>query len=301
MLFRQIEYFQAVVETSSFYEAAERCHVSQSAVSQQIKKLEAALGVRLLDRHNRTFTLTSAGEVFYRRSLVLRADIEQLIRETQRAGQKEHPELRLGCYQGYQGQAFALAIAQLSERHPALSITTTTASHEDIFRSMRTDAIDLVLNDQRRAFSDAYHNVVLAKCEIAIELSAQSPLAKLDALTAKDLSNLPCILVAHGAQQAEEQAYCTDVLGLHSEFRFARTFEEARLMVLTAQGYLPVDTFEDSFAPATAIERVPLVQDGQPVTKNYCAFWKTSNRNPYAEEFAQMLQAAFSPTQADEP
>lgn len=195
----------------------------------------------LLDRHNRTFSLTSAGEVFYRRSLVLRAEIEQLVRETQRAGQKEHPELRLGCYQGYQGQAFALAI----------------------------------------------------------ELSAQSPLANLDALTAKDLRNLPCILVARGTQQAEEQAYCTDVLGLHSEFRFARTFEEARLMVLTAQGYLPVDTFEDSFAPATAIERIPLVSDGQPVTKNYCAFWKTSNRNPHAEEFAQLLQVAFSPTQVD--
>ena len=39
MLFRQIEYFQAVVETSSFYEAAERCHVSQSAISQQVRKL----------------------------------------------------------------------------------------------------------------------------------------------------------------------------------------------------------------------------------------------------------------------
>ncbi len=294
MLFRQIEYLQAVVEEKTFYEAAERCHVSQSAISQQIKKLEEGLGVRLLDRHNRTFSLTPAGEIFYRRSLVLRAELEQLVRETQRAGQAEHVGLRLGCYQGYQGQAFALTIAQLSARHPTLAITTVTASHEDIFRKMRTDAIDLVLNDQRRAFSDAYNNVILSECQIAIELSAQSPLAKLPSLTASDLENLPCILVAHGAQQAEEQAYCTDVLGLRGEFRFARTFEEARLMVLTAQGYLPVDTFDDSFAPAAAIERVPLVQDEHPVTKNYCAFWKRSNQNPYAAEFAELLKHFFA-------
>ena len=77
MLFRQIEYFQAVVESSSFYEAAERCHVSQSAISQQVRKLEAALSVRLLDLHTRPFSLTPAGEVFYRRSLVLRADVRR--------------------------------------------------------------------------------------------------------------------------------------------------------------------------------------------------------------------------------
>lgn len=62
MLFRQIEYFQAIIETGNFYQAAEKCNVSQSAISQQIKKLEQELGVKLLDRHNRTFSLTPAGE-----------------------------------------------------------------------------------------------------------------------------------------------------------------------------------------------------------------------------------------------
>ena len=71
MLFRQIEYFQAVIETGNFYQAAEKCNVSQSAISQQIKKLEQELGVKLLDRHNRTFSLTPAGEHFYRKSLII--------------------------------------------------------------------------------------------------------------------------------------------------------------------------------------------------------------------------------------
>jgi len=62
MLFRQMEYFQAVVEKHSFSEAAEICHVSQSAISQQIARLEDELGVKLLERHNRTFRVTPAGE-----------------------------------------------------------------------------------------------------------------------------------------------------------------------------------------------------------------------------------------------
>ena len=48
MLFRQMKYFAAVVECSSFTEAAERCYISQSAISQQIRSLEKELGVDLI-------------------------------------------------------------------------------------------------------------------------------------------------------------------------------------------------------------------------------------------------------------
>ena len=61
MLLRQIEYFQAVVEQNSFTAAAEQCNISQSAISQQIQALEAELGVKLLERVKRRFTLTPAG------------------------------------------------------------------------------------------------------------------------------------------------------------------------------------------------------------------------------------------------
>ena len=64
-MFRQIEYLHAIVETGSFAEAAVKCHVTQSAISQQIKALEARLGVTLLIRHNRTFSLTDAGNLHF--------------------------------------------------------------------------------------------------------------------------------------------------------------------------------------------------------------------------------------------
>ena len=80
MLLRQIEYLQSVIENGNFYLAAEKCHVSQSAISQQIKKLENELGIELLNRHNRTFSLTPAGEHFYRKSLVITNDLKQVLK-----------------------------------------------------------------------------------------------------------------------------------------------------------------------------------------------------------------------------
>lgn len=60
-MYKQFEYFIKVVELNSFTKAAEEMYISQSAISQQIKLLEEQLGAQLLDRKNRSFTLTPAG------------------------------------------------------------------------------------------------------------------------------------------------------------------------------------------------------------------------------------------------
>ena len=96
MLLRQIEYFQSVVQRGSFTLAAEEHHISQSAISQQIKALEDELGVELLRRKNRRFELTEAGKHFYKRSLVITADLEQLCRETVRLDHKDAAALSVG-------------------------------------------------------------------------------------------------------------------------------------------------------------------------------------------------------------
>ena len=69
MLLKQLDYFIKVVEYRSFTKAAAAAYISQSAISQQIQALENSLGVQLLERHNRSFSLTSAGEYLYRPGL----------------------------------------------------------------------------------------------------------------------------------------------------------------------------------------------------------------------------------------
>jgi len=293
MLFRQIEYLQAVVEHGSFYAAAEVCHVSQSAVSQQIKKLEEELGVQLLLRHNRTFSLTPAGEYFYRKSLIIRSDLEQLIRQTKRIDRKDGTVLRLGYYKGYHGNEFSEAVALFSEKYPGVEISIMSGSHEDLYHALEKDQTDLVLNDQRRAFSGAYHNMVLSSSTTYVEISSRNPLCKLARLDTKDLKNLPCILVANPSGQAEEQRYYEEIVGLRGDFLFAETLQDARLKIVTGQGYMPVDVIGEQMWFDTAVSRILLTRMGEPVEKTYCAFWKKDNSGYYVEEFAQMLKSRF--------
>src|SRR5215217_8000329 len=79
MELRHLRYFVAVAEELHFRRAAERLHVAQPAVSEQVRKLEAELGVRLLDRNHRSVSLTDAGAAMLEeaRRVLSQADVAQ--------------------------------------------------------------------------------------------------------------------------------------------------------------------------------------------------------------------------------
>ena len=115
MLLRQMQYFVSVVNANSFTEAAERMYISQSAISQQMRALEDELGVELIHREKRRFSLTPAGEYFYRNSLRVLDEVERLKRETIQIGTYDDTRLRVGYLRCYGGKELHQVIAAFSE------------------------------------------------------------------------------------------------------------------------------------------------------------------------------------------
>lgn len=292
-MIKQIKYFQAVVRKGSFTEAAEECYISQSAISQQIQALEHELGVKLLKRGNRKFSLTPAGEHFYKKSLILIADFERMCRETIRIANKDHAELRIGYLKCYGGQEFRLAVAEFSEKYPDVAVHIINGNHEELYDSLRNGTVDLILNDQRRAFSDEYANFILITSECYIEIVARNPLAALECVEVDDLKNIPCILIASPEQQENERTYYQEIVGIKGDFLFAENLEEARLLVLGGKGFMPVEGGGNEPWAAAALCRVRLTRKEKPIKRNYCAFWKTDNSGYYVEEFAEILKKKF--------
>ena len=67
--------------------------------------------------------------------------------------------------------------------------------------------VDLILSDQRRAFSDTYMNYELMKCGCYAELSVNNPLSKQEYVQIEELKRTPCILITSREQQNAEQEY----------------------------------------------------------------------------------------------
>lgn len=292
-MLRQIRYFQAVVRFHSFSEAAEECHISQSAISQQIQALERELGFDLLERQNRKFTLTPAGEYFYKKSLVLTADYERICREAEKLSHDGGAYLRIGYLRCYSGREFHLALAEFSAKYPDVQVKIKYGNHEELYEFLKNEGVDLVLNDQRRAFSDEYVNLLLTVGKEYIEVSSANPIAALPFVTPSELKNTPCILVASKNQRETEREYYRDVVGFQGDFLFAENLEEARLLVIGGRGFLPVEGAKSSENFGTPISRIPLYRGEAQITRNYCAFWKKDNSGYYVEEFAEMLKNKF--------
>ncbi len=114
------------------------------------------------------------------------------------------------------------------------------------------------MNDQRRAFSDEYVNLILTVGNEFIEISARNPIAALPSVTPQELKNIPCILVSSKEQRETEREYYQGVIGFQSDFLYAENLEEARLMVISGQGFMPVEGAGQADNFCSSIRRIPL-------------------------------------------
>lgn len=158
---------------------------------------------------------------------------------------------------------------------------------------LRTGETDLVLNDQRRAFSDEYFNLVLTTSPLYIELSARNPVAALPSVTTQELKNIPCILVTSQEQRDNEKEFYQTVIGIQGEILFAENLEEARMMVLSGQGFLPVKGNSEAMTFGASLRRILLYRGKEQITRKYCLFWKKENSGCYVKPFSDILRSKF--------
>ncbi len=136
-------------------------------------------------------------------------------------------------------------------------------------------------------------NLILTVGSEYIEISTRNPIAALPSITPQELKNVPCILVSSKEQRETEQEYYQGVVGFQGDFLYAENLEEARLLVIGGQGFMPVEGVRKPESFGSSIRRIPLFRGDSQITRNYCAFWKKDNSGYYVEEFADILKRKF--------
>jgi DNA-binding transcriptional LysR family regulator len=140
---RQLAAFCAVVERSSFSQAAERLGVTQPAVSLQIRSLERRLGQQLLDRSGRRVEPTEAGRRLYRSAQRLLAAEEQLLAELESGAEELAGRLEIGASTGPGGTVVPLLLCEFQRRHPDVHVALSVSDTQRVIEQVAQRELEL--------------------------------------------------------------------------------------------------------------------------------------------------------------
>jgi DNA-binding transcriptional LysR family regulator len=145
MELRHLRYFVAVGEELHFRRAAERLHVAQPAVSEQVRKLEQELGVRLFDRTQRSVALTPAGAAMLEeaRRVLRHADVAQ--QAARNAGQRAAMRLRIGYLADSLPASVPRALRHVAASSPTVDIDLETGPALRLIEELRAHRLDAVV------------------------------------------------------------------------------------------------------------------------------------------------------------
>jgi DNA-binding transcriptional LysR family regulator len=142
---RHLRYFVAVAEELHFRRAAERLYVAQPAVSEQIRKLEAGLGVQLFNRTHRNVALTVAGSALLveARRVLHQAEIAQ--RAARNAHTTAGSKLRIGYVPDALPASVPRALQALASAAPQVEVELRTGVTHQLIESVRDERLDAVI------------------------------------------------------------------------------------------------------------------------------------------------------------
>ena len=174
MTFDQIQYFIAIAECNTYFDAAEELNISQSALSKLIIKLEKVLGVTLLEA-----SLTPAGETFYQDALALRRQYEIMNRHMKKyqifTGNKN--ELRVGTLPILTQYGLTAHFRQFTESHPDIHLILDEVEENDLKKGLLSSQYDLIIcREQMIADQSDISSVYLADDELVTVLPVGHPL-----------------------------------------------------------------------------------------------------------------------------
>lgn len=191
---RALNSFVVVAEELHFGAAAERLHMTQPPLSQQIRQLEEALGAELFVRTTRSVQLTVAGKVLLDRARQLLADCESAAQEVRRAARGEVGRLVLGFPNSAAYRLLPKAIALYKSRYPQVELDLREMLSSDIVGALRSRQLDVALVRASSAMLGSdLESAIAAREDMLLAMPSRHPLAQLESVPIERLDGLPLV------------------------------------------------------------------------------------------------------------
>jgi LysR family transcriptional activator of glutamate synthase operon len=294
MNLRQLRYLVALADERHFTRAAAREHVAQPALSQQIRSLEAEVGMALVERTTRKVALTQAGELLVARARRALAELDAGQAELQSLAGVQAGRLSVGALHTMGPVDLSLLLATFHQRYPAVELIVREQSSEELAAMLRDDEVDLAfLSVTERIQRPGLTLRPLVSEELVVVLAAGHPLAARKRLRIADLADEPFISFRVGARLRE--LLMRAAAGAGFEPRIALESNESRRIRSLVSYGLGVAILPRSDAVRPGPEEVAVCDLVEPsLTRDVTLASRTDRRlSPAAEAFLALALEVY--------
>jgi DNA-binding transcriptional LysR family regulator len=196
MELRHLRYFVAVAEAENVLRAAtQKLHVSQPAVSRQIRDLEEELGVQLFERTGKSVRLTVAGSVFLKEARAILETTDEAVRNVRAFAEAGETELQVGYSPALRSQIVSPALHAFQQAMPKVHVKLHDWTAEKIVTGLRDGRLQLalVIRPSKRAQLRDLRFEELVRQRVRLAVSANHPFARRGSVSLADAAKEPFV------------------------------------------------------------------------------------------------------------
>lgn len=293
--FDGIQAFVATAELGSFNKAAAQLHLTQTALTRRIQKLEGYLGTRLLDRTTRSVDLTAAGRDFLPQARAIVNDMTAAIVQMKQSSSPSGGVLTLACVPSMTVHVIPGLIHDFANLYPGTRIRLLDGTSDQVRQSVihRRAELGIAVNGPAHPElmeTNLFDDPLVLICQDTHELHARK------SITWSDLKSVDLIMVSNFVATRIFTDYQLAKKGIELRSRF-EVQHHATAINLVAAGVgaaiLPASTYRPG--DRTHVRVVPIIQ---PVVKRKVALIRKRNSplSPAGEAFLKLLERQFPRT-----
>lgn len=236
MELRVLNYFVTVVKKGNILKASEALYITQPTLSRQLMDLEREIGKKLFHRGTKGITLTDEGMLLYKRAEEILGLVEKTKEEIINTDQMLKGDIYIGSAESEAIRFLAVVAKELRNEYPNIRYHIFSGNAEDVKEKIDKGLIDFGVLIEPADISKYEHIKLPTMDTWGILMRKDSPLAKLDKVTIKDLSNLPLIC----SRQLKVEGGISSWLGINVKLNIVATYNllfNASIMVEEGLGY----------------------------------------------------------------
>lgn len=236
MNLRDLQYLIAVADLRSFNKAAEKCHVSQPALSNQIRKLEETLGIIVFERNNKRVMVTESGEQIVALARRILNDVDAMHDIARSAQDPLTGKFRLGAFPTLSAYIFPSLVPKIIENMPQLKLVLVEEKTHVLIERLKRGELDaallaLPIDDDQLEVQTLFDD------EFLLAVPSHHALAKRKVVKQEDLYNNQLMLLDEGHCLRDQALSVCQLAGIQEEQDFrATSLETLRQMVKAGTG-----------------------------------------------------------------